>query len=83
MIREFLSWIDRWSNEGFDPVRKAWLFRGHENDDDVSLRIAGAMQSGKFKGLDSEGGVCIVQDGQAKTVSLIDFFTPEFVEASS
>jgi hypothetical protein len=30
--RYFLSWVDRWAGEGFEPVHKAWLARAHDVD---------------------------------------------------
>lgn len=50
--RHFLTWINRWQDEGFEPVRLAWLARLKQEKDE-----AGSV-SGPKRDLDSYGGLC-------------------------
>ena len=43
--RQFLSWINRWADEGFEPVRRAWLQRAEGVGGPVSVPVAGTVRS--------------------------------------
>lgn len=51
--RHFLSWVHRWLNEGFAPVRASWLSRAHQPGEEVTAH------KGKFAGLDDAGGMIL------------------------
>ncbi len=78
--REFLSWINRWSEEGVGPVTKEWLFRGHQYRDPVSLKIGDDVISGSFEKMHSDGSIELANAPGIEKVGLIDFFTAEFSE---
>lgn len=45
--RHFLSWVNRWHEEGFEPVRLAWLARARRGDQAaIDLDARGALRTG-------------------------------------
>ena len=76
--REFLSWINRWSEEGFEPIRKAWLFRGHQKNDQVRIRLGQSNIVGTFNELDPTGAIKLATHTNTETIKLPDFFRPDF-----
>ena len=70
--RHFLAWINRWQDDGFDPVKSAWLARTFELGETLSLSQNGEAHKGVFRGLDHHGGL-ILEDGEARvTLDLAD-----------
>lgn len=77
--REFLSWINRWAEEGFAPVRKAWMTKSPEEGEAVTLRLGDSVVSGRYHQLDDSGALEIVDDSsRVRTISLQQFFRQEF-----
>lgn len=76
--REFLSWLNRWSEEGFEPVRKAWLFKGHQKNDLVNVKLGDACISGVFKNIDSQGAITLETKSTTETIPLSKFFGFDF-----
>ena len=76
--REFLSWINRWSEEGFEPIRKAWLFKGHQIDDLVNVKLEHSCVKGTFKNIDSRGALKLETKGSTETITLSKFFSFDF-----
>lgn len=78
--REFLSWINRWANEGCEPVKRAWLTRGSEPGGRVTVNVDDITLSGAFIGLDPRGGLQLRDDdGRERNISLGRFFRPDFL----
>jgi len=75
--REFLSWVTRWDDEGFAPLRRAWLARGGE-ETDTAVSIPGSTVSGKFRDLDKNGNLLISTGSGTRRLLLTDFFVPDF-----
>ena len=55
--RHFLVWLNRWQDDGFGPVRQAWLKRA-------------AGSGGRVAGLDDFGGLLLIEDGRTRTLDL-------------
>ena len=55
--RHFLVWLNRWQDDGFGPVRQAWLKRA-------------AGSGGRVAGLDESGGLLLIEDGRTRTLDL-------------
>ncbi len=76
--REFLSWLNRWSDEGFESIRRAWLFKGHQKNDLVNLNLGDSHIQGVFKNLDSKGAVTLESNNNTETITLPRFFSYDF-----
>lgn len=68
--RHFLSWINRWQEDGPEPVHQAWLARATGLGKPIEIEVGGRKLSGTFAGLTDSGGMRLVRDGVTHTVSL-------------
>lgn len=66
--RHLLTWIDRWQRDGFAPVRLAWLHRGHQHDQSLSLPLDGGTISGAFSDLNEQGDIIIETGAGLETI---------------
>lgn len=55
VLRRFFAWRHRWGQEGFVPLRDAWLARAHRPGETIEVRREGETLRGRFAGLDPEG----------------------------
>lgn len=58
--RFFAAWHGLWAEEGFAPVRDAWLASAHRRGDLVAAETAGGRIEGRFAGLDGDGALALV-----------------------
>lgn len=73
--RRFLSWINRWANEGFEPVRKAWLQRLDRTEPELPLELATGTVRGRFVDVDARGNLVVsIADGEKRKVTLAEFY---------
>jgi biotin-(acetyl-CoA carboxylase) ligase len=68
--RHFLSWINRWQEEGMRPVQQAWLRRATGLGKEVELRVGEQLRTGIFEGLSETGAMRLVKGGVAQTIAL-------------
>jgi len=54
-----VKWLQIWQNEGFAPVRKAWLRKVHGMGERISARMPGETIEGVFTGLDEQGALLL------------------------
>ncbi len=57
--RYFLSWMDRWENDGLEPVARNWMNRATTNSSDAVLTLGGELIAGTIEGLDDAGGLIL------------------------
>lgn len=75
--RHFLSWINRWAEEGFEPVRKAWTLRADGLGEAAAFRAGGRTLGGTFKGVDPEGRLELaLDDGTTRAIRVSEVFAP-------
>jgi len=73
--RHFLSWINRWADEGFAPTRKTWVQRADGIGEDVVLHVGDKVVKGVLREPDAGGrGVVEQADGTTSTVSIGEYF---------
>lgn len=63
--RHFMAWTDRWLDEGFAPVREAWLKRAWRLGERLEVGLGGEVASGRFRGLSPDGTLELELDGGA------------------
>ncbi len=69
--RHLLPWYERWRQEGFQPIRQAWLARAAGVGGPVTVRLAdGTAFDGRFIGLD-EGGALLVETTDRKSRAIL------------
>jgi biotin-(acetyl-CoA carboxylase) ligase len=68
--RHFLSWVDRWREQGALPVRKAWLGRATGLGKPVEICLGDQVRAGTFEGLSETGALRLIRQGVAHTIAL-------------
>jgi BirA family transcriptional regulator, biotin operon repressor / biotin---[acetyl-CoA-carboxylase] ligase len=68
--RHFLSWINRWQEEGVAPVRQAWLSRASGLSNSIEIASGPHKKQGIFTGLTDTGSMRLMRNGISQTVSL-------------
>ncbi len=80
--RQFLAWGDRWANEGFEVIRKAWQVRGTGDPLPHTITLANESKRGRFENIDHEGSLLLRPDTtRGEKIRLADFFRPDFAPA--
>jgi len=73
--RHFLSWTNRWLEDGFEPIRRAWLNHAHGKGEAIQVRLASETLAGTFHDLDSTGALIVdLPDGGQRTVTAGDVY---------
>jgi BirA family biotin operon repressor/biotin-[acetyl-CoA-carboxylase] ligase len=70
----FHFWCERWRDEGFAPLRAAWLARARGLGDDIRVRLQGSETSGRFAGLDEEGALLLDEGRGQRRITAGDVF---------
>lgn len=70
--RHFLSWINRWQDDGFGPLRDAWTKRALARGRRVEVALPGVPLSGRFAGIDDAGGLLLIEEGRTLTAHLAE-----------
>ena len=75
--RHFLSWINRWLDDGFEPVRRSWLNHAHGLGEEIEVRLPSESLTGRFQDLDS-GGALLLQlpDGRQRSIAAGEVYFP-------
>ncbi len=73
--RHFLRWINVWAEEGYGPVRQAWLQRARDQGETRTLEFGDATLGGVVRGL-GEHGELLLDTGadRAQIVSVARYF---------
>jgi BirA family transcriptional regulator, biotin operon repressor / biotin---[acetyl-CoA-carboxylase] ligase len=58
-VREFDRWLACWREEGFAPVREAWLARASGIGEDIRVRLERVTLTGRFVDLDETGALLL------------------------
>lgn len=73
--RHFLTWINRWEDDGFDPVRSMWLRHTQtertENGLEIAIQIAGAVYVDVLRSIDDDGAMVLGRDGATRRFDLL------------
>jgi BirA family biotin operon repressor/biotin-[acetyl-CoA-carboxylase] ligase len=72
--RHFLRWTGRWLDDGFPPIRKAWLGRAAGKGQAIEVRLDGETLSGVFEDVDEEGALILGLGGGRRRVAAGDVF---------
>ncbi|MGH6942943.1 MAG: biotin/lipoate--protein ligase family protein [Geminicoccaceae bacterium] len=68
--RHFLSWINRWQEDGVAPVQQAWLSRATGLGKPIEIEVGGHKREGTFAGITETGALRLLRNGIVQTVSL-------------
>ncbi|MEQ8176827.1 MAG: biotin--[acetyl-CoA-carboxylase] ligase [Amphiplicatus sp.] len=65
----FARWRNQWRDEGFAPIRAAWLEKAARLGDPVRVRLPDGEISGVFKDLDPTGALVLDCDGTRRLIA--------------
>ncbi len=72
----FLSWINRWAEEGFAALRKPWLQRANDVGSSVEIALAKETLKGTLVELDEEGAAVLrLGHGATRRIPITEFFS--------
>ncbi len=75
LLERIGDWYDRWSLQGFGPVREAWLKRAQGLGQKIVVRLQASELHGRFKALDDTGALVLeTADGATRIVTAGDVF---------
>lgn len=81
LSQRFEMWLQRWLEEGFAPVREAWLSSAHRLGEAIEARLPSETLTGRFAGLDESGSLLLeTKAGVRHVIQAADVF-PAFGEA--
>ncbi len=75
--RAFLNWASRWLEDGFAPLRTAWLRHAERLGEEIEVRLPNQTLTGVFRDLDAEGHLLLERDGRVTPIAAGEVFPPE------
>ncbi|GAB4367784.1 MAG: biotin--[acetyl-CoA-carboxylase] ligase [Kiloniellaceae bacterium] len=75
--RHMLSWVNVWLEEGFAPVREAWLRHAQGLKQQIEVRLPNETLTGVFSDLDPQGTLVLaLADGSTRRIAAGDVYLP-------
>lgn len=74
VARAFHFWYERWLEDGFEPLRQAWLARARGLGQPIRVRLAQGESEGRFAGLDGEGALLLETGTAQRRITAGDVF---------
>jgi len=69
--RHFLSWVNRWQDDGFEPVRRVWLGRTTLVGQTVEIALEKSLARGTFVDLDPDGRLVLeAKSGRRRSIEM-------------
>ncbi len=73
--RHFLTWINRWSEDGFEPIRRQWQIRADRLGEELELHIADQRLRGTFAEVDELGRLVMTNPEKVeRRISVNEYF---------
>ncbi len=80
LLKYLLIWQDRLKNDGFEPVRIAWL--GQARKGALTARLPQEVLEGTFSDLDRQGNLILqLADGSERAIAAADVYFPNASQA--
>jgi BirA family biotin operon repressor/biotin-[acetyl-CoA-carboxylase] ligase len=73
-LQKLADWYSCWQEEGFQPVRQAWLTSAHAIDEPLFIESGSEKISGAFRDLDENGALVIETDTGPRRISAGDVY---------
>ncbi|MBI3451393.1 MAG: biotin--[acetyl-CoA-carboxylase] ligase [Rhodospirillales bacterium] len=72
--RHFLAWVNRWLDDGFEPVRQEWRRRAKGINEKIAVRLPDGRVAGTFIDLDTDGALILETDAGRRRITAGDVF---------
>lgn len=76
LSRRFLAWANRWLDDGFPPVRSAWLNHAFRLGEVIEARLDRETVIGRFADLDADGALVLETDAGRRRITAAEVFPP-------
>jgi BirA family biotin operon repressor/biotin-[acetyl-CoA-carboxylase] ligase len=73
-IRHFAEWLARWREDGFGPIRDAWLSRAAGLGEPIQVRLERDTLDGRFLDLDDDGALLLGTPTGSRRIEAGDIF---------
>jgi len=73
-VRHFDGWLVRWREDGFAPIRAAWLTRASDVGGDIRVRLERDTLFGRFLDLDEDGALLLDTAGTRRRITAGEIF---------
>ena len=70
--RHFLTWVNRWQDDGFELIRARWLHHAPAHGKTIDIDVRGGKVTGTFVGIDDDGALILDSEGASRRVDLRD-----------
>lgn len=70
----FAHWYDLWVEDGFEPLRTAWLARAGGLGAPIRARLPHEERNGVFEGIDANGALLLNEQGLVRPISAGEVF---------
>ncbi len=73
--KQFLHWINRWAEDGFEPILKTWLQRADEIGEKISIELKNEVLTGRFSRITTNGDIALtLSNNNVRHISLREFY---------
>lgn len=72
--KHFLTWVNRWVDDGFAPLRRQWLAYAHRPGEPLRVRLPNREVHGSFHDMDADGALLIDTGQGRERLSVGDVF---------
>jgi BirA family biotin operon repressor/biotin-[acetyl-CoA-carboxylase] ligase len=72
--RHFLDWYETWQDDGFAPIRNAWLPRAAGIGEAIVVRLDRQRIEGRFLGIEADGALALETSAGARRIAAGDVF---------
>lgn len=70
--RHFLTWISRWQDDGFEPLRLMWIHHTENHEKPIQITIGKIDSSGTFEDIAPDGALILQTPDSTCQISLAD-----------
>ncbi|HWB51945.1 MAG TPA: biotin--[acetyl-CoA-carboxylase] ligase [Stellaceae bacterium] len=74
LIRHFAAWWGQWREQGFGPIRAAWLAQAAGLGEAIQVRLERGTLDGRFLDLDADGALLLGTPGGDRRIAAGDVF---------
>jgi BirA family biotin operon repressor/biotin-[acetyl-CoA-carboxylase] ligase len=74
IANRFAHWYDVWVENGFEPLRVAWLARAGGLGAPIRARLPHEERNGVFEGIDANGALLLNEQGRVRPISAGEVF---------
>jgi BirA family transcriptional regulator, biotin operon repressor / biotin---[acetyl-CoA-carboxylase] ligase len=74
LIRHFAGWLTTWQQDGFAPIREAWLGRAAGLGEPIQVRLERDTLHGRFVDLDNDGALLLDMPSGSRRVAAGEVF---------